>query len=74
MCEDCYNPKSKYHDSIDGAFFGTTFPHLLLMTYPQIRPTIPAEPYVPRVYGFKLSHAALGRTQQERKVTLPLSP
>ena len=61
LCEDCYCPRSKYHDNIDGAFFGTTFPHMLLMTYPQLRPTAPAEPYVPRVFGFRLHHSALGR-------------
>lgn len=63
LCEECYSPRSKYHDSIDGAFFGTTFPHLLLMTYPQLQAEAPAEPYVPRVFGFKLSSAAPGRSQ-----------
>ncbi|WFC93801.1 casein kinase 2 regulatory subunit [Malassezia brasiliensis] len=32
-CEDLYNPKSSRHGSIDGAYFGTTFPHMLFMTY-----------------------------------------
>ena len=44
---------------MDGAFFGTTFPHLLLMTYPGMRPQLPVDRYVPRVFGFKLSAAAL---------------
>ena len=43
---------------MDGAFFGTTFPHLLLMTYPSIRPQRQPEQYVPRVFGFKLSALA----------------
>lgn len=30
-CEDVYNPRSVHHRSLDGAFWGTTFPHLLLM-------------------------------------------
>ena len=63
LCEDCYCPRSKYHDNIDGAFFGTTFPHLLLMTYPQLQPEAAADPYVPRVFGFKLSSSAPGRSQ-----------
>lgn len=29
-CTDVYNPKKKFAD-IDGAFFGTAFPYLLLM-------------------------------------------
>jgi casein kinase II subunit beta len=38
-CEDIYSPKSNRHGSIDGAYFGTTFPHLLLMVHPQLIPT-----------------------------------
>ncbi|KAF9004675.1 casein kinase II, regulatory subunit [Cyathus striatus] len=30
-CEDLYSPKSTRHGSIDGAYFGTTFPHLLYL-------------------------------------------
>ena len=44
---------------MDGVFFGTTFPHLLLMTYPSLRPPRPTETYVPRVFGFKLHESAL---------------
>ncbi|KAL1333417.1 casein kinase II subunit beta-1 isoform X2 [Arachis duranensis] len=52
-CEDLYYPRSKYQD-IDGAYFGTTFPHLFLMTYGQLKPQKPSQSYVPRVFGFKL--------------------
>lgn len=38
-CEDIYSPKSNRHGSIDGAYFGTTFPHMLFMVYPQMIPT-----------------------------------
>ncbi|KAF7311865.1 Casein kinase II subunit beta [Mycena indigotica] len=37
-CEDLYSPKSSRHGSIDGAYFGTTFPHLLFLVYPAIIP------------------------------------
>ena len=37
-CNDIYAPKSSRHANIDGAYFGTTFPHLFLMTYPQAVP------------------------------------
>jgi hypothetical protein len=40
--------------NVDGAYFGTTFPHLLLMSYPHIRPAPADEAYVPRIFGFKL--------------------
>lgn len=38
-CEDIYSPKSNRHGSIDGAYFGTTFPHMLFMVYPQMIPS-----------------------------------
>jgi casein kinase II subunit beta len=37
-CEDLYIPKSPRHGSIDGAYFGTTFPHLLFLVYPTLIP------------------------------------
>jgi len=33
-----YSPKSSRHGSIDGAYFGTTFPHLLFLVYPTLIP------------------------------------
>ncbi|CAN4111897.1 unnamed protein product [Withania somnifera] len=53
-CEDIYYPRSKYQGNIDGAYFGTTFPHLYLMTYGHLKPQKPSQNYVPRVFGFKL--------------------
>ncbi|XP_019446032.1 PREDICTED: casein kinase II subunit beta-2-like isoform X2 [Lupinus angustifolius] len=53
-CEDLYYPRSKYQGNIDGAYFGTTFPHLFLMTYGQLKPQKPSQSYVPRVFGFKI--------------------
>ncbi|KAF8776215.1 hypothetical protein HU200_003751 [Digitaria exilis] len=42
------------HIDIDGTYFGTTFPHLFLMTYPHLKPQKPSQQYVPRVFGFKI--------------------
>ncbi|PWA47113.1 casein kinase II subunit beta-4 [Artemisia annua] len=53
-CEDIYYPRSKYQGNIDGAYFGTTFPHLFLMTYGHLKPQKAAQNYTPRVFGFKL--------------------
>ncbi|KAE8210763.1 hypothetical protein CF327_g5407 [Tilletia walkeri] len=38
-CEDVYSPKSSRHGTIDGAFFGSTFPHMLFMVYPNMLPS-----------------------------------
>lgn len=54
-CEDVYNPKSARHLGIDGAYFGTTFAHLFLQTFPQAAPTKASEQYVPRIFGFKIA-------------------
>ncbi|KAL3366083.1 hypothetical protein AABB24_010969 [Solanum stoloniferum] len=53
-CEDAYTPRSRYHENIDGAYFGTTFPHLFLMTYGHLKPQKISQSYVPRVFGFKV--------------------
>jgi len=53
-CQDIYYPKYSRHCNIDGAYFGTSFPHLLLATYPEIVPQKPTNTYVPRIYGFKI--------------------
>eukprot|EP00249_Psilotum_nudum_P021326 c28068_g1_i1 orf=594-1457(-) len=57
-CEDIYYPRSKYQGNVDGAYFGTTFPHLFLMTYPYSRPAKPVQSYVPRIFGFKIHRSA----------------
>lgn len=39
-CIDCYAPPSSRFHGVDGAFFGTTFPHLLFQCYREIAPCI----------------------------------
>lgn len=39
---------------IDGAYFGTTFPHLFLMAYGNLKPQKPTQSYVPKIFGFKV--------------------
>lgn len=63
-CMDVYNPPNSRFNHIDGACFGTTFPHLFFMTFPELLPRLTKEQntiYVPRIYGFKVSqHARCG--------------
>mmetsp|Transcript_18638 Transcript_18638/g.58625 ORF Transcript_18638/g.58625 Transcript_18638/m.58625 type:complete len:341 (+) Transcript_18638:322-1344(+) len=49
-------------DGVDGAYFGTTFAHLFLMTFgfPRVPPET-AQVYVPRVFGFRLHRTAVDR-------------
>ncbi|QSL65522.1 hypothetical protein MERGE_002835 [Pneumocystis wakefieldiae] len=39
-CLDIYVPPNSRFQNIDGAFFGTTFPHLFFQTYPEYKPSI----------------------------------
>jgi len=48
---------------VDGASFGTTFPHLFLMTFSNLvpDPLPPDSAYIPRVFGFRVHHSARQR-------------
>jgi casein kinase II subunit beta len=58
-CHGLFFPKSTRQANIDGAYFGTTFPHLYLMTHPDMIPTKPTQEYCPRVYGFRVHESSL---------------
>ena len=58
-CHGLFFPKSTRQANIDGAYFGTTFPHLYLMTHPDMIPAKPNQQYHPRVYGFKINQSSL---------------
>lgn len=58
MCWDLYFPRSRNHYSLDGAYWGTTFPHLFLHSYPSVVPQRSKEMYIPRIFGFKIHKSA----------------
>lgn len=43
---------------MDGAYIGTTFPHLFFMTYASMIPDPPEQTFVPRVFGFRVHASA----------------
>merc|ERR1711994_1158600 len=53
-CEELYRPRSARHENINGACFGTTFPHLFFLVFPELKPQKSKDHYIPRVFGFKL--------------------
>ncbi|KAL6776549.1 hypothetical protein ACKKBG_A21590 [Auxenochlorella protothecoides x Auxenochlorella symbiontica] len=70
-CEEAYYPRSRLHGNLDGAYFGTTMAHLLLLTYPALRPTKSTEAFVPRIFGFKIhpsAHRIAAGSGAERKL------
>lgn len=66
MCWDLYFPRSRNHNTLDGAYWGTTFPHMFLHTYHTLVPTRNKETYVPRIFGFKIHPSAI---QVQRNLT-----
>lgn len=75
-CKSVYQPppirtrSSGHHSSnsggggaVDGAAFGTTFPHLFLMTFNNLVPDpLPSDSaYIPRVFGFRVHKSAGSR-------------
>jgi hypothetical protein len=54
---------------LDGAYFGTTFAHLLLMQYPELVPPPPilVPEYTPRVFGFRVRSMAVHDANIARK-------
>ena len=59
-CRELYDHNVPGGNYIDGAFFGSTFPHLFLQTYGDLRPPVCARKYVPRVFGFKVHQGGVG--------------
>lgn len=57
-CHETYHPRSSKHANLDGAYFGTTFAHLFLLTHPELVEPKPAEKYVPRIFGFRIHESS----------------
>lgn len=55
-CQDVFRTMDTHVTPFDGAYFGTTFPHLFLMMKPQAAPRSAPKRYVPKIYGFKIFH------------------
>ncbi|RKP22298.1 casein kinase II subunit beta [Syncephalis pseudoplumigaleata] len=64
-CQDIYTPKSSRHATIDGAYFGTTFAHMLFMVYPNLVPQRSHERYVPKIFGFKIHEISKQHRKQD---------
>lgn len=52
-CCQLYVTKQRYSD-IDGAYFGTSFPHIFLQHFPNLVPDVKPESFIPRIFGFKV--------------------
>ncbi|KAJ1971734.1 casein kinase 2 regulatory subunit [Dimargaris verticillata] len=66
-CEDVYNPKSTRHATIDGAYFGTSLPHMIFQMFPTLVPEKSIVRYEPKIFGFKL-HATADLHRKQDKI------
>eukprot|EP00929_Paragymnodinium_shiwhaense_P081922 TRINITY_DN42979_c0_g1_i1.p2 TRINITY_DN42979_c0_g1~~TRINITY_DN42979_c0_g1_i1.p2 ORF type:complete len:245 (-),score=62.22 TRINITY_DN42979_c0_g1_i1:170-904(-) len=66
-CQEIYLPKSLRLDSLDGAYFGTSFAHLFFLTYQHLMPQHLPVPYVPRLYGFKIHKSVKEMLRKNRE-------
>ncbi|KAI8910846.1 casein kinase II, regulatory subunit [Gorgonomyces haynaldii] len=64
-CQDIYTPPSKKHLVIDGAYFTTSLPHLLLQMYPQLAPKKSTARYTPTIFGFRIHKIAEEHRKQD---------
>ncbi|TPX74523.1 hypothetical protein CcCBS67573_g04224 [Chytriomyces confervae] len=76
-CCDLYHPREAKFQHIDGASFGTTFPHLLYNTYPQLIPPL-LSGSLPLVAPSRASSAitadASNPSEDSQSVSLPRLP
>ena len=62
-CQEPYIPRSTKQAGLDGAYFGTTFAHMFLLTYPDLIPRMTlysasnacGDTYIPKIYGFRIN-------------------
>jgi hypothetical protein len=63
---------------IDGAYFGTTFPHVFLMTHSNLVPSSnTTKVYTPRIYGYKIHSSSeywTGKRKNQSSVSSSSSP
>ena len=54
QCEQIYVPSTRHTTSLDGAYFGTSLPHMLLQTYPELLPLPAPTPFDAKIFGFRV--------------------
>ena len=53
-CRDVYLPKATRHMNVDGAYFGTSSPHMMFMVHPDQLPRQSTNQFTAKLYGFKI--------------------
>ena len=50
----------------DGCYFGTTFPHMFFLEFPELKPSPPEERYIPKVFGFKVHETSYAKSLEAK--------
>ena len=66
-CRDVYKPYSSRFNHIDGAYFGTSFPHMLFMVFPEFVPKTDKKEFHGSLYGFKIHPRGIERQREKSK-------
>lgn len=54
-CDDVFTPRSSKYEKIDGAYFGTSFPHMFFMYFPNLRTKKKKKRKFPlKIFGFRI--------------------
>ena len=66
-CQNLYYPRSTKQAGLDGAYFGTTFAHMFLLSFPELIPRKKRREitYIPRIYGFKINKESVYHTLRQ---------
>jgi casein kinase II subunit beta len=74
-CSVIYHCYDELRGELDGAYFGTTFPHLLVMMRPGlVESDERARPHVPRVFGFRVVGRPGSRVGRVANIYTPDDP
>lgn len=65
-CKEMYYPKPSRLECLDGAYFGTSFAHLFFLTYSYLVPPSIPQPFVPRIFGFKIHKSVRENLRKQR--------
>lgn len=73
-CNEVYFPRLLKHSYIDGAGFGSSFPHMFFMVFPEYRPMKSTDKYTPRLHGFKIHPSAYTLPIQAKRIKVSTYP
>ncbi|KAJ4457149.1 putative Casein kinase II subunit beta-1 [Paratrimastix pyriformis] len=57
-CEEIYATTGHRYLSLDGAYFGASFPHLFFQQFPELIPTKATNEFIPKIFGFRIHKSA----------------